>query len=85
MSFHATRIILQNVPLTSERTRTRWLDLRLHGMNGMRTASRDFIGFLGGIFTEHMRFKRGKLERCLFVYESNETRVESRGRPSHLC
>ena len=40
---------------------------RLHvAMNGMRTASRDFTEFLAGILTEHMGFKRGKLERCLF-------------------
>ena len=40
---------------------------RLHGaMNGMRTASRDVTEFLAGILTEHMGFKRGKLERCLF-------------------
>ena len=51
---------------------------RLHGaMNGMRTAGRDFTEFLGGILTEHMGFKRGKLERCLFGHESNETRVVS--------
>ena len=51
---------------------------RLHGtMNGMRTASRDFTEFLAGFLTEHMGFKRGKLERCLFVHESNETRVVS--------
>ena len=51
---------------------------RLHGaMNGMRTASRDFTEFLAGTLTEHMGFKRGKLERCLFVHESNETRVVS--------
>ena len=49
---------------------------RLHGaMNGMRTASRDFTEFLAGILTEHMGFKHGKLERCLFVHESNETCV----------
>ena len=49
---------------------------RLHGaMNGMLTASRDFTEFLAGILTEHMGFKRGKLERCLSVHESNETRV----------
>ena len=40
----------------------------------MRTASRDFTEFLAGILTEHVGFKRGKLERCLFVHESNETR-----------
>ena len=51
---------------------------KLHGaMNGMRTASRDFTEFLAGILTKHMGFKRGKLERCLFVHESNETRVVS--------
>ena len=44
-------------------------------MNGMRTASRDFTEFLAGTLTEQMGFKRGKLERCLFVHESNETRV----------
>ena len=59
----------------------------LHGaMNGMRTASRDFTEFLAGTLTEHMGFKRGKLERCLFVHESNETRVVSHvDDPSHLC
>ena len=52
---------------------------RLQGaMNGMRTASRDFTEFLAGILTERMDFKRGKLERCLFVHESSETRVVSR-------
>ena len=40
-------------------------------MNGMRTASRDFTEFLAGMLTKHMGFKRGKLERCLFVHESN--------------
>ena len=49
---------------------------RLHGvMNGMRTASRDFTEFLAGVLTDHMGFKRGKRERCLFLHESNETRV----------
>ena len=53
---------------------------RLHGaMNGMRTASRDLTEFLAGILTEHMGFKRGKLERRLFVHETNETRVVSHG------
>ena len=46
-------------------------------MNGMRTASRDFTEFLAGTLTEQVGFKRGKLERCLFVHESNETRVVS--------
>ena len=41
----------------------------------MRTASRDLTEFLAGVLTEHMGFKRDKLERCLFVHESNETRV----------
>ena len=50
----------------------------LHGaMNGMRTASRDFTEFLAGILTELMGFKRGKLERSLFVHKSHETRVVS--------
>ena len=31
----------------------------------MRTASRDFTEFLAGVLTEHVGFKRGKLERCL--------------------
>ena len=49
---------------------------RLHGaMNGMRTACRDVTEFLDCILTGHMGFKRGKLERCLFVHESNKTRV----------
>ena len=51
---------------------------RLHGtMNGMRTASRDFTEFLAGVLKEDIGFKRGKLERCLFVRESNETSVVS--------
>ena len=61
------------LPKGQERNGWIW---RLHGaMNGLRTASRDFTEFLAGILTEHMGFKRGKLERCLFVHESNETRV----------
>ena len=59
---------------------------RLHGaMNGMRTASRDFTEFLAGILTEHMSFKRGKLERCLFVHESNEARVVSHVDDPLIC
>ena len=55
---------------------------RLHGaVNGMRTASSDFTEFLAGILTEHMGFKRGKLERCLLVHVSNETRVVSHVEP----
>ena len=42
-----------------------------------RTASRDFTEFLTGILAELMDFKRGKLERCLVVHESNETHVVS--------
>ena len=59
---------------------------RLRGaMNGMRTASRNFTAFLAGILTEHMGFKRGKLERCLFVHESNETRVVSHVDDPLIC
>ena len=59
---------------------------RLHGaMNGMRTASRDFTEFLAGILTEHVGFKRGKLGRCLFVHESNETRVVSHVDDPLIC
>ena len=59
---------------------------RLHGaMNGMRTASRDFTEFLAGILTEHMGFKLGKLERCLFVHESDETRVASHEDDPLMC
>ena len=60
---------------------------RPHGaMNGMRTASRDFTEFVAEIITKHLEFKHGKLERCLFVHESNETRVViPRGRSSHSC
>ena len=59
---------------------------RLHGaMNGMRTASRDFTEFLAGILPEHMGFKRGKLERCLFVHESNETRAVSHVDDPLIC
>ena len=48
---------------------------RLHGaMNGMPTAGRDFTELLAGVLTEHMG---SKLERCLFVHESNETGVVS--------
>ena len=60
-------------PKAQERDGWIW---RLHGaMNGMRTASRDFTEFLVGAVTEHTGFKHGKQERCLFVHESNETRV----------
>ena len=59
---------------------------RLHGaMNGMRTASRHFTEFLAGILTEHMGFKRGKLERCLFTHESSETRVVSHVDDPLIC
>ena len=59
---------------------------RLHGaMKGMRTATRDLTEFLAGILTEHMGFKRGKLERCLFVHESNETRVVSHVDDPLIC
>ena len=54
-------------------------------MNGMRTANREFTEFLAGILTEHMGFKRGKLERCLFVHESNETRVVSHVDDPLIC
>ena len=67
--------MLARPPKGQERDGWIW---RLHGaMNGMRTASRDFTEFLAGTLTEHMGFKRGKLERCLFVHESNEKRVVS--------
>ena len=57
-----------------------------HGaMNGMRTASRDFTEFLAGILTKHMGFKRGKLERCLFIHESNEARVVSHVDDPLIC
>ena len=56
--------------LPKKQEREGWI-WKLHGaMNGMRTASRDFTEFLAGLFTKHMGFKRGKLERCLFVNES---------------
>ena len=59
---------------------------RPHGaINGMRTASGDFTEFLAGILTEHTGFKRGKLERCLFVHESNETRVVSHVDDPLIC
>ena len=59
---------------------------KLHGaMNGMRTASRDFTEFLAGILTKHMGFKRGKLERCLFIHESNEARVVSHVDDPLIC
>ena len=62
-----------------------WI-LRLHGtMNCMRTASRDFTEFLAGILAEYMGFKRGKLERCLFVHASNETRVVSHVDDPLIC
>ena len=54
-------------------------------MNGMRTASRDFTEFLAGILTEHMGFKRGKVERNLFVHESKETRVVSHVDDPLIC
>ena len=59
---------------------------KLHGaMNGMRTASRNFTEFLAGMLTKHMGFKRGKLERCQFVHESNETRVVSHVDDPLIC
>ena len=59
---------------------------RLHGaMNVMRTASRDVTEFLAVLLTEHMGFKRGKLEQCLFVHESNETRVVSHVNDPLIC
>ena len=51
----------------------------------MRTASRDFTEFLAGILTEHMGFKRGKLEPCLFVHELNETREVSHADDPLIC
>ena len=59
---------------------------RLHGaMDGMRAASRDFTEFLAGSLTEQMGFERGKLERCLFVHESNEARVVSHVDDPPIC
>ena len=58
----------------------------LHGaMNGMRTASRDVTEFLAGLLTEHLGVKRGKLKRCLFVHESNESRVVSHVDDPLIC
>ena len=54
-------------------------------MNGMRTASRDFTEFLAGILTERMGVKRGKLERCLFIHESNDMRVVSHVDDPLMC
>ena len=51
----------------------------------VRTASRDFTEFLAGALTEHMGFKRGKLERCLFVHGSNGTRVVSHVDDPLIC
>ena len=59
---------------------------KLHGaMNGMRTASRDFTEFLAGILTKHMGFKRGKVERCQFIHESNKARVVSHVDDPLIC
>ena len=70
-------------PKGQERDGWNW---RLDGaMNGMRTASRDFTEFLAAILTEHVGFKRSKLERCLFVHESNETRVVSHVDDPLIC
>ena len=75
--------IFARPPKRQERDGWIW---RLHGtMSGMRTASRDFTEFLAGMLTEHMDFKRGKLERCLFVHESNETRVVSHVDDPLIC
>ena len=41
--------------------------------------------FLAGILTEHMGLKRGKLEGCLFMHESNETRVVSHMDDPLIC
>ena len=70
-------------PKGQERDGWTW---RLHGaMNGMRTASRDFTEFLAGIVTECVGFKRGKLECCLFIHESNEMRVVSHVDDPLIC
>ena len=54
-----------------------WIQ-RLHGaMNGMRTGSRDFTELLAGTLAKTHGFQRDKLERCLLVHESKETRVVS--------
>ena len=60
---------------------------RLHGvMNGMRTANRHFTEFLSGTLTEHLGFKRWKLERDVYLC-MNRTKhvwVFPRRRSSHL-
>ena len=50
---------------------TAWSDAR-HANCKLRLSE-----FLAGVLTECMGFTRGKLERCLLVHESNETRVVS--------
>ena len=73
------------VRLPKGQEREGWI-WRFHGaMNGIRTVSRGFTEFLTGILTEHMDFKRDKLERCLIVHESNETRVLSHVDDPLIC
>ena len=82
-----SRCVLKDFATRSPKGQERdgWI-WRLHGaMNGLRTASRDLTEFLAGIPTKHMGFKRGKLERCLFVHESNETRVVSHVDDPLIC
>ena len=87
MCFHASRLILRNVRPTPERTRTRWMDLETTRSDEWHAnlRCRDFTEFLAGILTEHMGFKRGKLERCLSVHDSNETRVVSHVDDPLIC
>ena len=78
MCCHASILILRNVRPTTETTRTRWMDLETTWSDEWHANSEPrFTEFLAGILTEHMGFKRGKFERCLFVYESNEKRLVS--------
>ena len=79
----ASRLI-RNVRPTSERTRTRWMDLETTWGDERHANSEPRLHRIP-ILTEHMGFKRGKLERCLCVHESNETRVVSHVDDPPIC
>ena len=40
-------------------------------MHGMREASRDFTEFFADVLVKHLSFKRGLVERCLFVHDNS--------------
>ena len=84
LSRKQTHPVKCSLDLRKDKKRDGWI-WRLHGATNVRTASRDFTEFLAGVLTEHMGFKRGKLERCLFAHGSNGTRVVSHVDDPLIC